>query len=126
MKKHLTIAILAGALGAFTGAATASDDDHTPKHGGIVSPGKHADFELVAKATALHLYVSDHGKKKDLSKASAKVTLLVGTEKQEIELKPAGDKLEATGAFKVGPGTKVVAVVTDNGKPLGTARFTLK
>jgi hypothetical protein len=53
------------------------------------------------------------------------VTLLTGTEKQEVELKPAGDKLEATGSFKVGPGTKAVAVVTVGGKP-ATARFTVK
>lgn len=52
-------------------------------------------------------------------------TLLTGAEKQEVELKPAGDKLEATGSFKVGPGTKAVAVMTINGKP-ATARFTLK
>jgi hypothetical protein len=45
--------------------------------------------------------------------------------KQEIELKPAGDKLDAAGSFKVGPGTKAVAVVTIAGKP-AVARFTLK
>ena len=32
------------------------------------------------------------------AKASAKLTLLSGAEKQEVELKPAGDKLEATGS----------------------------
>ena len=57
--------------------------------------------------------------------ASAKITLLTGSEKQEIELKPAGNKLEATGSFKVGPGTKAVAVVTIAGKA-ATARFSLK
>ena len=57
---------------------------------------------------------------------SAKLTLLTGTEKQEVELKPAGDKLEATGSFKVGPCTKAVAVVIMSGKPAGTVRFTIK
>ena len=37
-----------------------------------------------------------------------------------------GDKLEAKGSFKVAAGTKVVAVVTNDGKSLGTVRFTLK
>ena len=60
------------------------------------------------------------------SKAAAKLTLLAGTEKTEVELKPAGDKLEAKGSFKVAAGTKAVAVVTNAGKTLGTARFTLK
>ena len=39
---------------------------------------------------------------------------------------PAGDRLEATGSFKVAAGTKVVAVAQLGGKPLGSARFTLK
>ncbi len=100
-------------------------DDHKPMHGGIVTTGKLMDYELVAKPTVIHLYLRDHGKAADVSKATAKVTLLTGAEKQEVELKPAGDKLEATGSFKVGPGTKAVAVVTVAGKP-STARFTLK
>lgn len=37
----------------------------------------------MAKPDALHLYVSDHGKPMDLSKASAKVTLLAGAEKTD-------------------------------------------
>jgi hypothetical protein len=95
-------------------------------HGGIVVPTKLMDYELVAKPTMIHLYLNDHGKAADVSKATAKLTLLSGTEKQEVELKPAGNKLEATGTFKVGPGTKVVAVVTIAGKPAGTVRFALK
>ena len=34
-------------------------------------------------------------------------------------------RLEATGSFKVGPGTRAVAVITVGGKP-ATARFTVK
>ena len=60
-----------------------------------------------------------------MSKASSKLTMFTGTGKQEVELKPVGDKLEASGSFKVGPGTKAVAVVTVGGKP-ATARFTVK
>ena len=90
-----------------------------------MAAGKDIDFELVAKPATIQLYLRDHGKAVDLSKASAKVTLLNGTEKQEVELKPAGDKLEANGSFKVGPGTKAVAVVTVAGKT-ATARFSLK
>lgn len=56
--------------------------------------------------------------------ASAKVTLLAGKDKQEVTLAPAGaDKLEAKGNFMVGPGTKIVAVVTNADKLIGTARF---
>ena len=99
--------------------------DHKPLHGGVVVDVKDIDYELVARPTTIQLYLRDHGKAIDVSKASARVTLLTGTERQQVELKPAGDKLEAVGSFKVGPGTKAVAVVTLAGKP-STARFTLK
>lgn len=123
-----TAALFTMALSLFGGAALAAGEDHhEPQHGGILVEGKQADFELVAKPDVIKLYLSDHGKKMDHSKASAKVTLLTGAEKQEVTLAPAGgDKLEAKGSFKVAAGTKVVAVVTNDGKSLGTARFTLK
>ena len=101
-------------------------DDHKPMHGGVVAATKLMDYELVAKPAAIRLYLRDHGKPADVSKASARMTLLTGTDKQEVELKPVGDRLEATGTFKVGPGTKAVAVVSIAGKAVGTVRFALK
>jgi hypothetical protein len=124
-----TTFIAAAAMFVVTGVLAAGDhkhDDHAPRHGGIVVPGKAADFELVAKPDVLHLYLRDHGKPMDAKDASAKVTLLSGSDKQEVELKPVGDRLEAKGNFKVAAGTKAVAVVSKSGKTLGTARFTLK
>ena len=121
-KFHIAAAI---ALVLASTAHASGAHDHSPKHGGVVTEVKDMDYELVAKSSVVQLYLRDHGKKVDISKATAKVTLLTGAEKQEFELKPAGDKLEATGSFRVGPGTKAVAVVTVNGKP-STARFTLK
>ena len=128
MKKHALLASIAIALAIPAFAAGEKHDhahEHKPMHGGVVVEVKDMDYELVAKPTSIQLFLRDHGKAADVSKATAKVTLLTGTEKQEVELKPAGDKLEATGSFKVGPGTKAVAVVTVAGKP-ATARFTLK
>ncbi len=128
MKLHTLIAAITLAVAGTAHAAGEKHDhahEHKPVHGGVVVEVKDVDYELVAKSTTLQLYLRDHGKPADVSKASAKVTLLTGTEKQEVELKPAGDKLEATGSYKVGPGTKAVAVMTINGKP-ATARFTLK
>jgi hypothetical protein len=117
---------------ALAGTAFAADEkhdhahEHKPLHGGVVVEVKDIDYELVAKPALIQLHLRDHGKSADVSKASAKLTLLNGAEKQEVELKPAGDKLEASGAFKVGPGTKVIAMVTNAGKPAGTVRFSLK
>ncbi len=127
MKTQAFLASITLALAGSVFAAGKHDHahEHKPLHGGVVVEVKDMDYELVAKPTAIQLYLRDHGKPADVSKASAKLTLLTGTEKQEVELKPAGDKLEAAGSFKVGPGTKAVAVVTVGGKP-ATARFTVK
>ena len=127
MKTQVISLALAAMLAGLSGAAAASGDHHhAPAKGGVLVAGKEADYELVARPELIQLYVSDHGKPRDVSRASARLTLLAGTDKQEVELKPTGDRLEAAGTFKVGPGTKAVAVVTDGGKTLGTARFTLK
>lgn len=98
---------------------------HAPRHGGVVVEVKDIDLELVAKPGVLQLYLRDHGKPADVSKASAKVTLLSGTEKQEAALAPAGDRLEAKGSFRVAAGTKALAQVTVGGKVL-SARFEMK
>lgn len=116
---------LALAAAAPAGWAAGEAHDHQPRHGGVVVEVKDMDLELVARPTVIQLYLRDHGQAADLSKATARLTLLSGSDKQEVALKPAGDRLEATGSFKVGPGTKAVAVVTVAGKP-STARFSLK
>ena len=123
--KKIFIATLTTATLLVTPLAFASGD-HKPAHGGIVTEVKEVQYELVAKADTLQIYVSDHGKAVKVDGASARVTLLAGTDKQEVELKPAGDKLEAKGSFKVGAGTKVVAAVSMPGKAAASARFTLK
>lgn len=115
---------------ATTGTTFAADNhahghEHKPLYGGLVVEVKDMDYELVAKPELLQLHLSDHGKAVDVTKAAARLTLLSGTEKVEVELQQAGDKLEARGRFKVTPGTKVVAVVSWAGRST-TARFVLK
>lgn len=128
MKTPTLIATIALTLNSAVFAAGEKHDhahEHKPLHGGVVVEIKDIDYELVAKPTVIQLHLRDHGKPADVSKATAKVTILSGNEKQDIELKPAGDKLEATGSFKVGAGIKAVAVVTVAGKP-ATVRFAFK
>jgi hypothetical protein len=124
MKLRTLLITASLALGSMAWAGP-GDATHKPLQGGVLTTVKDIDYELVASATALRLYVRDHGKAVDLSKATGKLTLLSGAEKQEVELKPSGDKLEATGTFKVAPGTKVVAVLSSGGKQ-ATARFVIK
>lgn len=124
--KLRTFAIAAAV--ALSGAAFAQkkDDHDTPKHGGIFVETKALDFEVVAKPDLIQVYVGDHGKAVKLEGAKGKVTLLNGSEKTEVNLAPAGDKLEAKGSFKVAKGTKGIAMVQLAGKPAATARFEIK
>lgn len=132
MKTYKTLPLMAALTIFAAGFAHAADghdhaNDHKPAHGGILAmTGGHMDMELVAKTDVIQLYVRNEGKPVDVSKASAKVTLLSGTEKQEVELAPAADRLESKGGYKVGSGTKAVVVVNLPGKPAATARFVLK
>lgn len=138
-KLLITIAISAMTLAGT--AAYAADDhkghDHSgksgshgeetkPAHGGVVTVVKDVSYELVASATSIALYVRDHGRAIDLKNASAKLTLLTGTERAEVELLPVGDRLEAKGSFKVGAGTKAVAQVKVDGPTPVSVRFALK
>ncbi len=123
--------LFAAALVGIAGAAFAAGDhngghDHKPLHGGVVVEAGDMDFELVANADVVTLYVRDHGKTASTAGASAKLTLLTGTEKAEVALAPAGDnKLEAKGPFKVGKGSKAVTTVTLQGKKPVNVRFSL-
>ncbi|TFZ04593.1 hypothetical protein [Ramlibacter rhizophilus] len=118
--------ILVAAAVALAAPAFAQKDDHSAKHGGIFVETKALDFEIVAKPDLIQVYVGDHGKPVKLDGAKGKVTLLNGSEKTEVDLAPAGDKLEAKGSFKVAKGTKGIASVTLAGKSAATARFEVK
>ena len=129
MKKiHLITAMTLG-FAAFTNTFAAGDHDHghehKPMHGGVVVEVKDMDYELVAKPDQVELFVRDHGKPANVSKGSAKLTVLTGTQKQEIKLLPDGERFVAKGAFAVSPGTKAVAQVSLDG-PAVTVRFVLK
>lgn len=125
--KSLNAVVAALAILSAPAVFAGAGHDLTPRHGGAVVEVKDVVYELVATPEALTLHLDDHGRKVDTTGGTAKVTLLNGAEKSEATLAPAGDnKLEAKGAFKVGAGTKAVAVVTLAGKAPATARFSIK
>lgn len=95
--------------------------------GGVVSVAKDMQYELVAKPASLEIYVFDHGKPVDVKDASATVTLLSASGKEEAKLLPvSANKLGVTGNFKVAAGTKALAVVTMPGRSAVNVRFILK
>jgi hypothetical protein len=100
---------------------------HQPLHGGVVAEAGDLDFELVAKAERLTLYVRDHGKPAALRGASARLTLLSGGEKSELALAPVGeDRLEASTSHRRGPGSKALASVSLAGRKPVLVRFVLE
>lgn len=112
-----------------SGTAFAADDhghEAKPMHGGVTAQAKDVDYELVAKADKLQLFMRDHGKPFDVSGMTAKATLLAGSDKQEVQLQPVDGKLEAAGNFKVASDTKAVVAVSKVGKAVASVRFTLK
>lgn len=130
MKKALSF-ILSMALlvspSAFAGGKHSHGDQHHPKYGGVVTELDAVQYELVAKPDSIAIFIEDHGRKVDTKNANAKVTLLNGSEKTIVELKPSGEnKLEAKGSFKVDKNSKAVAVVALSGKPAKSIRFVLK
>ncbi len=125
MKSRITLMLAAIALAA---SATAyADGEHKPKYGGVVTVVKDVQYELVAKADSVALFVEDHGKKVDTKGATGRLTLLTGGDRTEVPLVPMGENgLGANGAFTVPAGTKAVATITFAGKPAINARFELK
>jgi hypothetical protein len=121
------VAALALSLSGLAYAAGAHDHshDHQALHGGVVTEVKDVDYELVARPDLLQLYLRDHGKPVDVAKASAKLTILVGTEKQEVVLQAVGTRFEAQGSYKIAGG-KAIALVSLPGKAPAAVRFTLK
>lgn len=114
---------------AISGTAFAADNhghDAKPMYGGAVAEAKDVEYEFVATADKLQLYMRDHGKPIAVAGMTAKVTLLAGSDKQDIQLQAGDGKLEALGSFKVPAGTKAVVAVSKAGKSVASVRFTLK
>lgn len=123
LKLSIAVALMACSSLVYAGGG----HDHKPKHGGIVSEANDLDFELVAKADSMVIHVRDHGKAANTAGATGKLTVLAGTDKQELALAPAADgKMEAKGSFKLGAGTRVVAQINLAGKKVANVRFALK
>ena len=119
MKKFLIALTAALTVVAFNAVA---HGDAKPLHGGIVQVASDLQFELVPQPNGATLYVVDHDKPADTSK----LTVLNGTEKSEVALRPSGaNKLEAADV-KIAVGSKVVASVTGANGKATTVRFSVK
>ena len=122
MKSMMVIATL---LISFTGLVQAgAGHELKPMHGGVIVEVKDVDIELVAKADSLSLYLTDHGKPIPIDGGTAKLTVLIGSDKKDYELLPNGGRFELKGSFAIPKGAKAIAVIKIKSKVI-TARFNL-
>ena len=126
MKISQLILALAVSISSTAIAADNHGHDAKPMHGGAVAEAKDVEYEFVATADKLQLYMRDHGKSVAVAGMTAKVTLLAGSDKQDVQLQPGDSKLEVSGSFRVPAGTKAVVAVSKAGKSVASVRFTLK
>jgi hypothetical protein len=125
---RITLVCLALGIASIAAAADKHGHDHDkPLHGGIIAEAAGLDFELVAKADSLTLYVVDDGKPVATVGARGTATVVGGSEKITATFEPAGEnKLMAKGSFKAGVGVRVAVAVTLAGKPEAKLNFRLK
>ena len=120
-----SIMVIAALLISFISPAHAgAGHELKPMHGGVIVEVKDIDIELVAKADSLSMYLTDHGKPIPLDGGTAKLTILIGSEKKDYELLPNGGKFEVKGNFAIPKGAKAIAVIKIKAKVV-TARFNL-
>lgn len=117
-KTLLTVAAAFLALNLPLSSAHAHADHGKPQFGGVVAEAGMAQFEVVGREGKVTVHVTQHGQPLSSAGANGKLTVLDGTNKQELALKPAGDnRLEAAG--RIPPQAKLLLQIQLAGeKPL--------
>lgn len=123
--KHTLIAAVLG-LGSLALNTAYAHGTAAARHGGVVRVVNDVNFELVIDAEGATIYLVDHDEDMPSKGISGKLTVLVGAQKSEVEVKATeGNKLRATGV-KISSGAKVVAVLNNVEGKTATVRFTVK
>ena len=97
-----------------------------PEHGGVVQIVGDMSFELVTGGTGVELFVEDDGDEINSAEFAAKLTIVDGAAKSDVQMTPAsGNKFEAKGV-KIAKGAKVAVLLTlkDKHSKIG-ANFTV-
>lgn len=129
-RHHIAFSMALGlSFSAHAGSGHSNGDAHavTALHGGVVSEAKHLTFELVPQPDNVTLHVRDHGQPVRAEGGSARLTLLSGTAKSSLDLRPSGvGQLSAPLQQPIAAGSKVVALVKLPGKSPTQVRFAIK
>jgi hypothetical protein len=112
---------------AATGPASAHEAHGKPMYGGVVAEAGSFQGELVNAPKGATLYLTDHGQPIASAGATAKVVVLAGGTKSELEFVPAGDnRLAAPGGATLAAGSKAVDTVKLKDGRSGALRFDVK
>jgi hypothetical protein len=123
----LLLACTSGLLFALhTAAAPLTAGLPTPQRGGVTARAQDMDLELVATSTQVQLYLRSGQRSVDIAHTRARLTISSAAETQALDLRPAGDRLEAAGQFALAPGAVVVVTVATPGAAAVTARFVIE
>ena len=125
MTKFIATLLLAVLIGTYGGAVLAHAEHGQPQYGGVIAEAGEAQFEIVAKGGKLIVFVSSHGSPVATAGASGKLTVLAGTSKQELELKPDGENRMA-GQGSLPPEAKLLVAIQLSGKKPLQARAVAK
>jgi hypothetical protein len=108
------------------GAAPPAPGLPAPQRGGVTARAQDLELELVATPTLVQLYLRSRQGPLDIAHTRARLTISSAADTQALDLKPAGDRLEAAGQFALVPGTVLVATVAPRGTAAVTARFVIE
>lgn len=109
MKRHITVFSL---LTALTVAPAFAHMEHgKPQFGGVVAEAGMAQFEIVGRGNEIVVHVSQHGEPINTATATAKLWVLMGSNRSEVVLQPAGGNL-FKGAGKLPSGAKLMLNAT--------------
>lgn len=115
MNKFTAMLLLAASISVFNGSALAHSEHGQAQHGGIVAEAGEAQFEILAKDNKLTVFVTNHGAPVATAGAGGKLTILAGTGKQEVELKPEADN-RMVGQGSLPLGAKLLVMIQLPGK----------
>jgi hypothetical protein len=125
VNKFIATLLFAASIGTYGGVVLAHAEHGQSQQGGIVAEAGEAQFEIVAKENKLTVFVTNHGAPVATAGASGKLTILAGSNKQEVELKPEADN-RMTGQGAITPQAKLLVMIQLPGKKPLQARAVAK
>ena len=125
MNNFIATLLFAASMGTYGGAVLAHAEHGQSQQGGIVAEAGEAQFEIVSRENKLTVFVTNHGAPVATAGASGKLTILAGSNKQEVELKPEADN-RMTGQGTITPQAKLLVMIQLPGKKPLQARAVAK